>query len=227
MTTEPATGRRAKIIGVAAVACAIFGTAMITSQVVDNRSASSPTTAPSAVVSTAPSSTPSTIRPARRPTASPTIPASVPTDVTIPAIGVQTSILKLGLAADGTAEAPPFDRADEVGWYRYSPTPGQIGPAILIGHVNSPTGPAVFARLDALKTGDTVRVRRADGRTAIFTVTAVKLFPKAKFPTDLVYGDLDHAGLRLITCGGDYVRDRGGFQGNVVVFADLDHVEGP
>lgn len=147
------------------------------------------------------------------------LPESLPERVEIPAIGVRSSLIQLGLAADGTAEVPSFEDADQAGWYRYSPTPGEIGPAVLIGHVDSPEGPAVFYQLSQLSSGDIIRVDREDGSVAEFTVDTVTSFGKDSFPTEQVYGDIDHPGLRLITCGGDYDAGSGGYQANTVVFA--------
>ncbi|MGH3446207.1 MAG: sortase domain-containing protein, partial [Nocardioidaceae bacterium] len=119
---------------------------------------------------------------------------------------------------------PPYKPSDKPGWYRYSPTPGQVGPSVIVGHVSSAHyGPGIFYRLGKLHTGDVVRVRRADGVTATFTVRRVASYPKASFPTKRVYGDIDHPGLRLITCGGDYDPEGSGYPDNTVVFASLTH----
>ena len=149
-----------------------------------------------------------------------TLPPS-PVRVEIPAIGVRSPLLLLGLAEDGTAEVPATGEADQAGWYRYSPTPGELGPAVIIGHVDSEAGPAVFHRLQDLTPGDVIRVHREDARVAEFIVDDVESFAKETFPTEQVYGDIDHAGLRLITCGGDYDRGAGGYLANTVVFATL------
>jgi sortase (surface protein transpeptidase) len=151
--------------------------------------------------------------------------AVAPTEITIPAIGVDTSVIRLGLAADHTVEVPPYDKADDVGWYTQSPTPGAVGPAVLIGHIDSPSGPAVFARMAQLKHGEKVRIKRADGTVAVFTVDRLQTYAKSSFPTRAVYGDTDTAQLRLITCGGSYVRSNGGYQANTIAFAHLDSIE--
>lgn len=150
-----------------------------------------------------------------------TLPRSAPLQVEIPAIDVRSSLLELGLAQDGTAEVPSSEDADQAGWYRYSPTPGELGPAVIIGHVDSETGPAVFYRLQDLTPGDDIRVEREDGTVAEFTVDNIDTFAKDSFPTEQVYGDIDHSGLRLITCGGTYDGGSGGYQANTVVFATL------
>jgi sortase (surface protein transpeptidase) len=149
------------------------------------------------------------------------LPASQPTRIEIPAIGVAAPVGAVGLNPDGTVEVPPLERADDTGWYRYGPTPGEIGPAVVLGHVDSKRGPAVFFRLHHLKAGDTVRILRADGVTAVFRTTSVAEFPKTQFPTDRVYGGLDHAGLRLVTCGGSFDPVRGSYRSNIIVFADF------
>ncbi|WP_427886977.1 class F sortase [Kribbella sp. GL6] len=170
---------------------------------------------------------PSTAPPPQLSTAKPTtpakpIPSSVPVSLQIPKLGVTTKLAQLGLNDDGTIEVPPFNHPELAGWYRYSPAPGSIGPAVIVGHVYvTGRGPGVFRHLTDLRRGDTVRVTRADRRTAVFTVDNVAQYPKSAFPTALVYGDIDHAGLRLITCGGTY---DGGYPDNVVVYATLKNL---
>lgn len=143
---------------------------------------------------------------------------SRPTRVEIPAIGVDSELMDLGLAADGTMEVPPTGYP--AGWYTGAPTPGELGPAVVVGHVDW-RGPAVFHDLFALEVGDLVLVTRQDGSTATFEVTRVEQYAKVAFPTDEVYGDIDHAGLRLITCGGIFNRATGSHDDNIVVFAVL------
>ncbi|MDD7942881.1 sortase [Actinomycetospora lutea] len=119
-----------------------------------------------------------------------------------------------------------MSRSACAGWYRHSPTPGERGPAVLLGHVDSAhDGPAVFFNLGALRPGDTASVRRADGRDAVFRVTRVATVPKDRFPTDEVYGDTTGAELRLITCGGTFDRGAGSYTDNVVVDAVLIEVD--
>jgi hypothetical protein len=144
---------------------------------------------------------------------------SLPVALDIPAIGVHSSLLELGLNPDGTVEVPPLG-SPEAGWYENSPTPGEIGPAVLLGHVDSArTGPGVFYDLRSLLPGDEVRVARADGSTAAFRVDRVENYPKAAFPTAAVYGDIDHPGLRLITCGGAFDATARSYVDNIVVYA--------
>lgn len=168
--------------------------------------------------------------PARAPTASdrPEMSAqvrelarSVPVRLEIPAIGVDTPVVRLGLAADGTVEVPAITAHDRAGWYVYGPTPGRIGPAVLLGHVTvGRYGDGVFRHLARLRAGDRVVVRLENGTTAEFAVTATRTVAKAEFPTQEVYGDVDRPELRLITCGG--ARDgEGGYQDNVIVSASL------
>jgi hypothetical protein len=161
-------------------------------------------------------------------TAAPTAPAgaavvtlapSPPVALDIPAIGVHAPMLTLGLNADGTVEVPPLE-SDRPGWYDGSPTPGEVGPAVILGHVDSARdGPSVFYDLEALLPGDQVDVTRADGTTVAFRVDSVAHYPKRSFPADSVYGDIDHAGLRLITCGGEFDQAARSYLDNVVVYA--------
>ncbi|HVX43340.1 MAG TPA: class F sortase [Mycobacteriales bacterium] len=162
-------------------------------------------------------------RPRPVPAMAPSLRRSVPTTLDVPAIGVHSSLVQLGRNSDNSVQVPPLEQKDSrAGWYRYSPTPGEIGPAILLGHVDSAKyGPAVFFRLGALRPGDEVSVHRADGSTAHFRVGKVASYPKTDFPTEEVYGPIDHAGLRLITCGGAFDSRTGSYESNVVVFATL------
>ncbi|MBQ0916111.1 class F sortase [Streptomyces sp. RM99] len=145
---------------------------------------------------------------------------SVPVGLRIPAIGVDTPVMRLGLAADGTVEAPPVTEDDVAGWYRHSPTPGRTGPSVLLGHVTVGShGDGVFRRLARLHRGDRVEARLANGTVAGFAVTEVRTVAKADFPTDDVYGDVDRPELRLITCGGP--RSGEEYRDNVIVFAEL------
>ncbi len=153
----------------------------------------------------------------------PVLATSAPRTVEIPAIDVRSAVQRLGITPEGTIEVPaPGPRYDDVGWYRHSPTPGSLGPAVLVGHVDSAAnGPSVFYRLGSLRPHDTVRVTRADGTVAVFAVDAVRRFRKSQFPTRLVYGNTDHAALRLITCGGPIEADSGHYRDNIVVLASL------
>lgn len=137
----------------------------------------------------------------------------------IPALGVDSGLIRLGVQADGAMQVPPT--GSPAGWYTGAPTPGELGPAVLVGHVDWEGRPGVFSRLKQLAPGDEVSVTRQDNSTAVFRVTRVQQVAKGAFPTDAVYGDLDHAGLRLITCGGSFDRRARHYVDNVVAYADL------
>ena len=144
---------------------------------------------------------------------------SPPVRLVIPAIGVATRLVRLGLEADGAMAVPAdYGRA---GWFAEGPAPGQVGPAVIAGHVDSRTGPAVFYRLRGLRPGQAVLVERADGTRLRFVVEQARSYPKASFPTADVFGPVPSAALRLITCGGDFDRARGSYRDNLVVFAGL------
>jgi len=150
------------------------------------------------------------------------LPESEPVAVSIPRIGVRSTLVKLGLDDKGEMDVPaPAD----VGWYSRGPSPGALGPAVIAGHVTWNGTPEVFYRLRTMRDGDQVSVTRKDGKTAVFTVTRVAQFSKSRFPTREVYGAIDHAGLRLITCGGTYAGNK--YLDNVIVFARLEAVHGP
>jgi hypothetical protein len=151
----------------------------------------------------------------------PILPSSPPVRLDIPSIDVHTStFVDLGRGRDGSIEVPQNFAA--AGFYTLGPTPGQFGPAVIAGHVDSHQGPAVFYRLGALKAGATVSVGRRDGTTARFVVDKVAAYPKAQFPTTEVYGNTtSRAELRLITCGGSFDDRSGHYVDNVVAFAHL------
>jgi sortase (surface protein transpeptidase) len=151
------------------------------------------------------------------------MPKSKPVSLAIPAIGVQTSLLHLGLTPQSSLEVPaPGPDYDKAGWYRNSPTPGALGPAVLVGHIDSKSnGPSVFFKLGSLRPNDKVQITREDKTVAVFIVNEVRRFEKKQFPTWLVYGDTDHAALRIITCGGPFDRDSGSYRDNIIVLASL------
>jgi hypothetical protein len=148
-----------------------------------------------------------------------TMAAATPVRLQIPTIGVDSELMELGLQADGTLEVPPG--GFPAGWYTGAPTPGELGPAIIAGHVDWGGRPGVFFDLRDLAPDDEIAITRQDGSTARFRVTSVERFGKDEFPTQAVYGYLDHAGLRLITCGGDFDRQARSYVDNLVVFAEL------
>jgi len=149
----------------------------------------------------------------------PPLRSSVPVRVQIPAIAVDSPLAGLGLQHDGTMRPPPA--GFPAGWYTGAPTPGQLGPAIIAGHVDWAGHPGVFYNLRDLKPGDRVIVARTDGRVAVFRVSRVEEFVKDAFPTGAVYGNIDHAALRLITCGGSFDQQAASYRDNIVAFADL------
>lgn len=155
-------------------------------------------------------------------TRGPLLPRAAPTALSIPAINVHSSLLQLGINADHSVQVPPLERDSRAGWYKYSPTPGQLGPAILLGHIDSAKyGPGIFFELGKLKPGDPVSVTRADGTVAVFRIDKVAEYPKSTFPTLEVYGNIDHAGLRLITCGGKFDFSSHNYEDNIVAYASL------
>ncbi|HXZ65502.1 MAG TPA: class F sortase [Streptosporangiaceae bacterium] len=147
-------------------------------------------------------------------------PVPVPVSLAIPAIGVNTSLVRLGLTTAGTLQVPASTAV--AGWYTGSPRPGQVGAAVIAGHVDSRAGPGVFFRLRLLRPGQLVYVRRADGSLAVFQVTAVQTYLKTRFPTSAVYAPVPTAQLRLITCGGTFDPATGHYLSNVIVWATLD-----
>jgi sortase (surface protein transpeptidase) len=140
-----------------------------------------------------------------------------PVSLEIPAIGVRARLVPLGLNADGTLEVPA--RFDDAGWWAGGSRPGERGPAVVAGHVDSRTGPAVFFRLSQLRAGDRIAVVRRDGSRVHFVVRRTERFPKARFPTARVYGATRAATLRVITCSGAFDRASGHYLDNTVVFA--------
>ncbi|GAA4747839.1 hypothetical protein GCM10023328_32800 [Modestobacter marinus] len=142
---------------------------------------------------------------------------AAPAGLRIAAIGVDTDLVPIGVD-DAGALLPPADVA-QAGWFAAGPVPGEVGPAVLTGHVDDHTGPGVFSRLAELTAGDEVVVTGSDGRPVTFTVTRVAAHPKDDFPTEEVYGPTTGAELRLVTCGGDFDRSRRSYTDNVVVLA--------
>jgi sortase (surface protein transpeptidase) len=142
-----------------------------------------------------------------------------PARVRIPAIDVDAAVLPL--AVDGQGVLPPPPTNVDTGWWRAGPEPGEAGPAVIVGHVDGPEGPAVFFRLRQLVHGDEIAVDRVDGSTAVFAVERVERHAKNAFPTEAVYGHTPDARLRLVTCGGEFDRSTRHYVDNVVVFAVL------
>lgn len=144
--------------------------------------------------------------------------SSVPVRLRIPAIGVDTPVMRLGLASDGSVQVPPIEAHDRAGWYEHSPAPGQTGPSVILGHVTVGSyGDGVFRRMEELRRGDRIVARLENGGSAEFAVTSVRTVSKDDFPTEAVYGNVNRPELRLITCGGP--RTGAGYRDNVIVFA--------
>jgi hypothetical protein len=142
-----------------------------------------------------------------------------PVRVTIPRIGVTSSLDRLGRAADGTVEVPSDWQV--AGWYAPGPRPGDPGSAVILGHVDSKRGPAIFFRLRELGRGDEIRILRADGSTVRFIVERTQQYPKDRFPTDDVYYPTLTPTLRLVTCGGAFDPTARHYRSNIIVFATL------
>ncbi|WUH98877.1 class F sortase [Spirillospora sp. NBC_00431] len=149
----------------------------------------------------------------------PALDRSAPVQVVVPSIGVRAPLARLGLAGDGSVQVPPADRPKEAGWYDRGPTPGERGAAVILGHVDSPKGAAVFYQLGRLRPGHRIEVTRQDGKTAVFTVESVERVSKERFPTNRVYAPLDHAALRLITCGGSFDQNKRSYRDNIIAYA--------
>ncbi len=147
----------------------------------------------------------------------------MPTAVAVPAITIEAPVTRLGLDAEGRLATPPVDDPRVVGWYAKGATPGERGTAVVVGHRDTRSGPAVFLNLDSLSPGNTVRVARADGRVAVFTVDRVRTYAKTDFPDKEVYGSTGRPELRLLTCGGAFDR-KTGYEANIVVFAHLTDI---
>lgn len=148
-----------------------------------------------------------------------------PIELIIDKINLQATFVEpLDLEADRTIEVP--DSYEKVGWYKHGATPGEIGPAVILGHVDSIHGPAVFYSLPQLEPGDQIKVKRADGTVAVFAVTELKQYNQNNFPTEEVYGAIDYAGLRLVTCTGIFNHWQQRYSHNLVVYARLSNGAG-
>ena len=143
---------------------------------------------------------------------------AVPVRLRIPDLRITSTLQRLDRLADGTVAVP--DRADVAGWFEEGPRPGQPGPAVILGHVDSRRGPGIFLDLARAKPGTAVHIDRADRTTVTFRVTGVSRVPKDRFPTALVYAPTLEPTLRLVTCGGSFDRTRRSYRDNVIVFAE-------
>ncbi|MFB7394467.1 MULTISPECIES: class F sortase [unclassified Streptomyces] len=151
----------------------------------------------------------------------PAMPRSAPTRLKIPKIGVNAPFTDLEIGSSGALDPPPADDTNLVGWHAAGVSPGERGTALIAGHLDTATAPAVFARLSELDAGDTFEVSRADGTTAVFRIDSVESFEKDDFPDQRVYDDTPSALVRLITCAGAYDRTAKDYTENLVVFAHL------
>jgi hypothetical protein len=152
------------------------------------------------------------------------LPAATPVELRIDAIDAESALVPLGLNPDRTVSVPPVSQPLQASWYRLGPTPGALGPAVILGHINGNGQDGIFARLHELRPGDEVKVSRADGKTALFTVTRLDQVSKDAFPTQAVYGDTNAAELRLITCGGSFDKAKHSYRDNIIVYAALTGV---
>jgi hypothetical protein len=164
---------------------------------------------------------PTALPPAPPLPAAPPMQPSTPKRLVIKKLGVNAPIKPIGTDKNGAIQTPPISNPNLVGWYQYGPTPGQAGPAVMLGHKDTTSRTAVFERLHELQYGDTIEVDRMDGTVAIFTVGGIEQADKQTFPTNRVYGNADAAELRLITCGGTYNRLTGHYVDNVIVYARM------
>ncbi len=148
------------------------------------------------------------------------LPESAPERIDIPRLGVHAPLMVVDQRSDGTIDTPPFSKPGTAGWYDGSVTPGEVGTSLIVGHVDTHTGPAVFYVLSSVKRGDTIDVERADHSTAQFTVDSVRVIPRSGFDNS-IYTDASVPELHLITCGGHFDRKTQEYTSNVVVFAHL------
>lgn len=144
-----------------------------------------------------------------------------PTSVKIPKIGAESSLLAVAVKTDGSISVPSVHTPMQAAWYKLSPVPGDVGPAIVLGHVDGDKKPGIFYKLKDLVPGDEVDVDRSDGRKLKFVVDRVTQVPKDTFPREAVYGNSDKPELRLITCGGAFDHAEHSYQDNIVVYANL------
>lgn len=151
----------------------------------------------------------------------PVLGPSTPMQIVIPSIDVRAPVHRVGKDDTGAIAVPAARLTNEAGWYEGGPSPGQYGPAILVGHVDTKDHPAVFHRLGDLKAGAQIQVTRRDGKVAVFEVNSVETFSKSQLPVSRVFNDYSRPGLRLITCGGAWVGGALGYASNVIAFASL------
>ena len=195
-------------------ACGTSGVGQIGSE---QQAVAAPNPSPSSTATNPDGST--TPSPSTSPTSPPSTQVAAPIGIRIPAIDVEATMLPLGLESDGSIEVP--SDFSQTGWWADGPEPGEVGPAVILGHVDSRQGPAVFFDLRRLQPGDTVEIDRVDGSAVTYAVDRVEKHSKNDFPTETVYGPTPEPVLRLVTCGGDFDRDARSYKDNVIVFANL------
>lgn len=148
--------------------------------------------------------------------------AAKPLSLSIPAINVESDLTAVAKNEDGTVEVPRGSNYNKPAWYQYSPTPGEVGSSVILGHVDSAEGgPSIFFNLGALKSKDRILIKRADNTTVIFQVNSTREYPKDQFPTADVYGASPGSTLKLITCSGEFDKDTRQYKNNTIVFASL------
>ncbi|KAA2263492.1 class F sortase [Solihabitans fulvus] len=144
-----------------------------------------------------------------------------PAGVEVPRIGAKSTLVPLGLNADKTVQVPPVEQQMQAGWYTGGPNPGEVGPSVILGHVDGAGKPGIFNRLHEVKAGDEVLVTRTDGKVLRFVVSRTEQVAKSGFPSDAVYGDTTKPELRLITCGGSFDGAAHSYRDNIIVYAAL------
>ena len=159
------------------------------------------------------------IAPSSRATSPLAVDSSPPTELSVPSLGIQTPVERLGLQADHQVQVPSNDHV--VGWFDLGPTPGQVGSAVILGHVDSYQGPGIFFEIKNLRLGALIEVRLANRLNTLFRVVRVVQYAKTHFPDNLVYGSTSGRNLNLVTCGGTFNHATGSYESNIVVFTRL------
>ncbi|WP_414935744.1 class F sortase [Amycolatopsis sp. cmx-11-51] len=207
-------GRRAPLVLVVVLVAVLATVVVVLSGPGETGQAASPQVTQQAAAPMAPSAEP-------QGEAADGMPKADPVSIDVPKIEAKSSLVPLGLNADNTVEVPPVTQPMQAGWYVNGPTPGEVGPSVILGHVDGNKQKGIFFRLKELAPGDKVSIARKDGTTAEFAVTKVERVAKDKFPTDAVYGDTTEPELRLITCGGVFDKASHNYLDNIIVFARL------
>jgi hypothetical protein len=209
-TRSAATNRGARVWGAVAAVLLIVATASLTLGLRHHQHPLAGPVVPPTSLTTVPVPVPATV---------PVVARSTPVSLRVPAISLSTSLSTLGLNPDGTVQVP--DNDTEPGWFRLGPTPGQIGSAVILGHVDSRQGPGVFFQLRTLLPGDQVQVSLTDGAVATFEVTSVATYTKTQFPAQQVYASHGASALQLVTCGGTFDNQTGHYLSNIVVYTSF------